>query len=65
MDEQLMREYIKLKKEEKRKSRTDSIGKLLKYAGKALPKGIRNPNDMVTNMHLYTPMRGKHKTKLF
>ena len=63
MDESLMREYIKLQKEEKRRKTQENMGKILRAVGKAFPKGIRHPDSLVTNRHLYVPGR-KGKTVL-
>ncbi len=63
-DEELIREYIKAVKEEKRRRSTQRIGKILSVFGKVMPKGIRHPDSLVTNLHLYHPgYRGK--TRLF
>lgn len=62
-DEELMREYIKAVKEEKKMRRGEPIKKILSIAGKAFPKGIRHPDSLVTNIHLYVPGR-KGRTKL-
>jgi len=56
-DEQLMREYIKAVKEEKRMRRGEPMKKILSMAGKAFPKGIRHPDSMCVNLHLYVPRR--------
>lgn len=64
-DDELMREYVRLKQKEEREKRTEPMKKMLAAAGKMLPRGIRHPDSLVTNMHLYTPKKGKHKTKLF
>lgn len=62
-DEELMREYVKLQKEEKRRRSSEAMGRLLGAAGKMLPKGIRHPDSLCTNLHLYVPGR-RGKTKL-
>jgi len=60
MDEQLMKDYINTVKSEKRRRASDGLGKVLKACGKAFPKGIRSPDSMITNLHLYKPgVRGK------
>lgn len=59
-DEEVMREYIRLKKQERRDKSKEAMGKLLSAAGRAFPKGIRYPDSLVTNVHLYVPgRRGK------
>jgi len=63
VDEQLMRDYINTVKSEKRRRATAGLGKVLKACGRAIPKGIRHPDSMITNMHLYSPNR-RGKTKL-
>jgi len=63
MDERLMREYIKAVKDERRRRSTERIGTLLKGFGKAIPKGIRHPDSLITNLHLYQVGR-KGTTKL-
>jgi hypothetical protein len=62
-DEQLMREYIKAVKEEKRMRRGEPLKKILSMAGKAFPKGIRHPDSLVSNLHLYVPGR-RGRTRL-
>ena len=63
-DEDLMREYIKTVKGEKRRRTTERVGKVLSVLGKAMPKGIRHPDSLVRNIHLYHPgYRGK--TRLY
>jgi hypothetical protein len=57
---------VKALKSEKRRQ---AVGNVIKYIAKnALPKGIRNPDDMVVNRHLYFGVkRGQKppKTRLF
>jgi hypothetical protein len=50
--------------EEKAKRRA-IMGKILSSFGKALPKGIRHPDSLVRNAHLYKPTPGKHTTRLY
>jgi len=64
MDEQLMREYIKTVREERRRKSTENVGKVLKVFGKLVPKGVRHPDSLITNAHLYIPGK-KGKTKLW
>lgn len=60
MDEQLMKEYIRTVKSERRRQAGEKLGKVFKAFGKAFPKGIRSPDSMITNHHLYHPgYRGK------
>ena len=64
-NEIVMREYIREKKREKADRRNQSLGRVFKAFGRALPRGIRHPDSLITNMHLYRPSRGKPKTRLF
>ncbi len=60
MDEKLIKEYIRTVKSERRRKSTEKLGSVLRAAGKLLPKGVRNPDSMITNLHLYKPgVRGK------
>jgi hypothetical protein len=60
-----LREFAKAVKDQKREKRGEAMKGIFKSLGNALPKGIKNPDDLVVNMHLYTPMKGKRKTRLF
>lgn len=55
MDEQLLREYVDLLKKERRRRTVAKMGSVLKVFGKAFPKGIRHPDSLVGNRHLYHP----------
>jgi len=57
VDEQLIREYIKIVKSEKRRRAQEGLGKVFRAFGRAFPRGIRHPDSMITNMHLYRPGR--------
>jgi len=62
--EELMREYIKTVKDEKRRRSMASVGKVFKMFGRAIPKGVRHPDSLVVNRHLYHPSyRGKTKLR--
>lgn len=63
MDEQLIKEYIKTVKSEKRRRAQEGLGKLFRVFGNAIPKGIRHPDSLVTNRHLYFPGR-RGRTRL-
>ena len=64
VDEQLLREYIKTVKSEKRRRASESLGKVFRAFGKAFPRGIRHPDSLITNMHLYSPgSRGKTRLR--
>lgn len=63
MDEQLMRDYIKTVKQERRRRSMEGIGKVFKTLGRAFPKGVRHPDSMIVNRHLYSPSYGG-RTKL-
>ena len=64
MDERLVRDYVKTVKAERRRKTTEKMGKILSACGRLVPKGIRSPDSMITNLHLYKPgVRGK-KTRL-
>lgn len=65
VNEALAREYIAERKRERRDRRNEQLGKVFKAFGRALPRGIKHPDSMITNMHLYRPTKGKHKTRLF
>ena len=66
MNDEEMREFTKSVKEYKKIHRGDSVKKILSFAGKMMPKGIRHPDSLVTNMHLYSPrVKHKGKTRLF
>ena len=63
-DESLMREYIQTVKGEKRRRSIARLGKILSVFGSIVPKGIKHPDSLVRNTHLYHPgYRGK--TRLF
>ena len=63
-DEDLMREYIQTVKQERRRRTTQRVGKILGMFGKVMPRGIRHPDSLVRNLHLYHPgYRGK--TRLY
>lgn len=51
------KEFIKAVRDMKSMRRRDSMGKLLGMFGKAIPKGIRHPDSLVGNRHLYIPGR--------
>ena len=57
MDEQLVREYIKVVKSEKRRRAQEGLGKVFRVLGNAFPRGIRHPDSLITNRHLYFPGR--------
>lgn len=64
MDEQLVREYIKVVKSEKRRRAQEGLGKLFRVFGRAFPKGIRHPDSLITNRHLYCPgYRGRTRLR--
>jgi len=58
------REFVQAVKDAKRMKRGESMGKLLKLFGNAVPRGIRSPDSTVRNIHLYVPGR-KGKTRLY
>ena len=62
-DEELMRRYVRLREREEREKRMEPMKKILSAAGKMLPRGIRHPDSLVTNLHLYVPGR-RGKTRL-
>lgn len=52
----------------RRKETTDRLRSQMGFVFKsAMPHGIRNPDSLITNMHLYAPPRDgkKHTTRLF
>lgn len=60
MDEKLLREYIRIVKSERRRRTTESMGKVLGAFGKLIPRGVKHPDSLVRNVHLYHPgYRGK------
>jgi len=64
MDEELIREYIRTVKSEKRRRTSDSIGRVFSALGKLSPRGVRSPDSLVTNKHLYHPgYRGRTKLR--
>ena len=64
MDEELVREYIRVVKSEKRRKATEGLGKLLKAFGNAFPRGIRHPDSLIKNRHLYHPgYRGRTRLR--
>lgn len=59
-----MKEYIRTVKAERSRRTTEKMGKILKVFGKAFPKGIRHPDSLITNLHLYKPgVKGKTKLR--
>ena len=60
VDPELMKEYLRERKREKREKSSARMGGFFKAFGKAIPKGIRHPDSLVKNAHLYT---GGHKGK--
>lgn len=65
VSEEVAREYIKEKKRERADRRNASMGKVFSAFGRALPRGIKHPDTLVRNMHLYRPSKGRHRTRLF
>lgn len=64
MDEQLMRDYIRTVKSERRRRSMASVGKVFKLFGRVIPRGVRHPDSLVVNRHLYHPgYRGKTKLR--
>jgi len=51
-------------REEARRRRQESVGKIMNMAGKTVPKGIKHPDSLVRNQHLYYGGTF-HKGKLF
>ena len=49
----------------KRQKRGDAMKSVLSAFGKFIPKGIRNPDSTVKNIHLYTAGKGPRRTRLF
>ena len=64
MNDELMKEYIAEKKRERREKSMANVGKLLGAFGKMMPKGIRHPDSLVTNHHLYSPRYKGKKAQL-
>ena len=60
-------ETIEAAKFLKNERRRQGLANVFKYVAKnAIPRGIHNPDDRVTNLHLYVPgMKHPKKTKLF
>lgn len=55
-----LKELRKIVKDLKGMRRRESVGKILRVFGNAFPKGIRHPDSLVRNLHLYKPgMKGK------
>lgn len=62
--DELMKEYINTVKAEKRRRSGEALGKVFKMFGGVIPKGIRHPDSLVTNRHLYHPgYSGKTKLR--
>ena len=58
-------ETIAAAKAIKNERRRAAVGKALAYIGKnAMPKGIRHPDSLVTNKHLYMPVKGTKNKKV-
>lgn len=63
-NEDLMRDYIKTVKGERRRRSAERLGKVFKLFGKAFPKGVRHPDSLIVNRHLYHPgYRGQTKLR--
>ena len=45
------------------KPRSNAMGKILRAFGGAIPKGIKHPDSLVSNSHLYIPGR-RGRTRL-
>jgi len=58
------KEFIRSVKDLKKMKRQESARKVFGLFGKAIPKGIRHPDSLVTNRHLYLPHRGRRRTIL-
>ena len=64
MDEKLAKEFISTVKQERRRRTGERMGKLLGAFGKLVPKGVRHPDSLITNRHLYHPgYRGKTRLR--
>lgn len=65
--EELDKDIIQAAKDIKNERRRQAMSTAFKFLAKnAMPKGIRHPDSLVTNKHLYFPgVRGPKKTKLF
>lgn len=59
-EEELVWAVKELKKEKQRQA----VAGMLSAIGKAFPKGVRHPDSLVTNRHLYMPSKRRYKTKL-
>jgi len=59
-------EHHRILRSEKAAKRNEKVGRTLAQIGNVMPKGIRNPDDLVVNRHLYMGRGGKgKKAKLF
>lgn len=61
---ELTRRQIGELKRARRQGSSLGMGKVLGAFGKAFPKGIKSPDSLVTNLHLYKPGLGRKKTIL-
>lgn len=60
ISEETAKEYIRTVKAERRRKATERMGSVLGAFGKLVPKGIRHPDSLVRNVHLYKPgMKGR------
>ena len=58
------RELIRAVKDLKAMRRGRSLNKVLGAFGKLVPKGIRHPDSLITNLHLYKPgVKGKTRLR--
>jgi len=58
------KEFVGAVKDLKRMKRNESLGKVLRSFGNVIPKGVRDPDSLVRNQHLYIPGK-RGKTRLF
>lgn len=62
-DRQALIEEIRALRKQNESGKSSGAQKLLGAFGKAIPKGIRHPDSLVSNSHLYLPGR-RGKTRL-
>lgn len=59
-------EHHKILKSEKAVQRNEKVNRTMAQIGNVIPKGIRHPDDLIVNKHLYMGRGGKDKkAKLF
>jgi len=62
--EQLMQEYIKATRDQKRAKQQEAVAGVFKKAGNLWPRGIKHPDSLVKKPELYGPAKGSAKMQV-